>query len=165
MAKKSNKFVEGISLILLGVFFIGVQKGLFDWNQIWPFSMIIPGIGFYLSYLKDRKNYPVLMPGTILLTLGIYFVFLTEYGWYHMEQFWPIFVFAPGLGFFMMFIGSGLKKNFLIPCVILITISLLFFFKAWEFLEYWPVIIILAGLYLIYTGYKGKEKKEDEQEY
>ena len=77
-------------MILLGVFFLGVQRGLFDWDEIWPFAMIIPGLAFIISYFKDRNNYGVLMPGTILTILGVYFLYMEEYGWRHMEELWPI---------------------------------------------------------------------------
>lgn len=159
--KKENRFVEGISLILLGLFFLAIQKGLFRWNQIWQFALIIPGLAFFISYLKDRKNYSVLMPGTILTTLGIYFLFMEEYGWYHMEEFWPIFILAPGVGFFMMFFASGMKKDFWIPGTILVMIAGIFFVEAWNFLEYWPIIIILVGVYLVYAGFKKREKDDE----
>lgn len=162
--RKNNSFTKGITLIFLGLFFLGVQKGLFSWEQIWPFTLIVPGLVFYIAYLQDRKNFGLLMPGTVLLVFGIYFVFLNEYGWYHMEDYWPIFIFGPGLGFFIMFFASGMKKDFWIPGTILIAISMLFFVKAWEFLEYWPLLIVLVGIYMVYVGFKNKEKENEEND-
>ncbi len=160
MKKQGNKFTEGFSLIALGLILLGVQQELFHWETIWPFALIIPGIIFFTSYLRNQKNYGVLMPGTILTVIGVYFLFLIEYGWYHMENFWPIFVLAPGLGFFAMFIATGLKKSYWIPGSILTAIAFIFFSDAWEVAEYWPVILILVGLYLIYTGIKGNKNDE-----
>jgi len=165
MAKKENKFVEGVSLILLGLVFLGVQQGLFDWDQIWPFALIIPGAVFFLAYFKDRSNYGVLMPGSVLLTIGIYFIYSIETNWKYMEDYWPVFILGPGIGFFLMFFATGMKKDFWIPGTILITLSIIFFMKAWQFMEYWPVILILVGIYSLYSGIKSKNKDNNAQEF
>lgn len=162
--KKGNKYFEGLLLIMLGLLFLGVQKEVVDWDQIWPFAVMIPGFIFYITYFKDRKNFGVLMPGTIIITYGLLFLFLIEYGWGNMDQLWPIFILGPGLGFFAMYFGSGRKSSFLIPGTILISLAFLFLVKAWEIFEYWPLAIILVGVYMLYSGYKNK-KNDDGQDY
>ena len=75
------------------------------------------------------------------------------------------FILAPGLGFFVMFFASGMKKDFWIPGTILVSISAIFFVEAWNFLEYWPIIIILVGAYFVYTGFKKREERDDRENY
>jgi len=165
MAKNRNKLVEGISLIFLGIFLLGVQRHWFHWDDIWPFAMIIPGLAFFVAYLKE-KQLGLLMPACILTIIGIFFVYMEESNWRMIDELWPVFVMAPGVGFFAMFFASGMKKDFWIPGTILITIGTLFMVEAWRFLHFWPVILILAGLYFVYSGFKNREKsKEDGKDY
>ncbi|MBN2280769.1 MAG: hypothetical protein JXQ65_09315 [Candidatus Marinimicrobia bacterium] len=163
MKKNRNRLVEGVSLIALGLFILGVQRNWFHWDDIWPFAMIIPGLAFFVAYFKE-KQLGLLMPASILTIIGIFFVYMEESHWNNMDELWPIFILAPGIGFFTMFFASGMKKDFWIPGTILVTIGVLFMVEAWQFLHFWPVILILVGLYFIYSGLKNKEKKNDDGE-
>ncbi|MDO9548996.1 MAG: hypothetical protein Q7J65_08555 [Candidatus Marinimicrobia bacterium] len=158
---KSN-FITGFLLILLGIFLLSAQFGYICWGNLWPFFLIIGGVLFFLGFLLNRRNYGLLMPGSVLTVIGLLFLYTNAGRWYEMENFWPTFVLAPGIGFVLMFL-FGPKGNALwIPAAILCTIALVFYARFWRIFQYWPIVLILIGLYIIFSGIWGKDSKGPE---
>jgi uncharacterized membrane protein len=151
-AKNHSNYTVGIILILLGVFFLCVQLDLVNWDNFWPIILIVGGLLFYLGFLVNRRNFGLLMPGTILLVIGVLFFYTNRGYWNRMDELWPTFVIAPGLGFILMYI-FGPKGNALwIPATVLIVLACLFYGRLWGIFRYWPVILIAVGLYLLVRG-------------
>jgi len=157
-----SNYILGLFLILLGVFILIIQSDYFHWDNFWPYILIISGTLFFLGFIVNRNNFGLLMPGSILLIIGVLFLYLNSGNWYRMEELWPTFILAPGIGFLFMFL-FGPKGNALwIPCFILVTIALLFYARFWCILRYWPVALILIGLYIILSGLWGKDSKSSD---
>jgi len=151
--KNHSNYTVGIILILLGAFFLCVQLGLVNWDNFWPIILIVGGLLFYLGFLVNRRNFGLLMPGTILLVIGVLFFYTNQGYWHRMDELWPTFVLAPGLGFILMYI-FGPKGNALwIPATVLIVLACLFYGRLWGIFRYWPVILIAVGLYLLVRGF------------
>ncbi len=158
---KSN-FITGLLLILLGVFLLSAQFGYICWENLWPFFLIVGGILFFLGFLLNRRNFGLLMPGSVLTVIGLLFLYTNAGRWYEMEHLWPTFVLAPGIGFILMYL-SGPKGNGLwIPAIILCTIALVFYARFWFIFRYWPVILIAVGLYILINANKRKPKSESK---
>jgi len=163
MSKKqstNSSYVLGIFLIILGVFILIIQSGYVNWANFWPFILIIGGTLFFFGFFLNRKNFGLLMPGAILLITGMLFQYLNHTHWHYMEELWPTFILAPGLGLLLMFL-FGPKGNALwIPGSILVTLALIFYARFCYFFRYWPIVLILVGLYLIFSGFGKKENTE-----
>jgi len=157
---KPNLYL-GIFLIITGLFILLIQNSHFTWGYSWPLIVIAAGLLFFIGFFINKENYGLLMPGSILLIIGILFLYFTQMGWYHIEDLWPTFILAPGVGFFMMcFFGS--KKNKLwIPGTILVLLAIIFYAQFCYYFRYWPVILILLGLYLIFSETKNKKITEN----
>lgn len=98
---------------------------------------------------------------TILIVIGLaFFVANLDIG-IGMDHLWPSFIFAVGLGFFLMFLFADSKKGkvgSLFPGTILLVISFLFYylnFTDWSLMKYlWPTFILSVGMafLVIYAG-------------
>jgi hypothetical protein len=161
---KTSDIIVGIFLIILGILFLADNFGYveFDIGEIWPLLLVIGGAGFWVGFFQNRKNHGLLMPGTILIIFGLIFWYSANNGWYQMEYLWPGFMIGPGLGFFMMYFFGEREKALLIPAGILTGMGLIFFFSFTGMAEYWPVLLILGGLYLIYKHYSRRDSESND---
>jgi hypothetical protein len=65
---------------------------------------------------------------------------------------WPTFILGPGVGLLMMYLFGKRESGLLIPAFILIGLSAIFFVAFGPFRyysRYWPVLLILVGLFLL----------------
>ena len=101
---KGAAFAATVFLVL-GVFFflrnfVFLPHYLDHSRNFWPIFLIAPGLGFIVLYLFKRQDWGVLIPGAILLFLGIS-AFLEISGLYYWEDFtryWPVILIVIGLG-------------------------------------------------------------------
>ncbi len=142
-------WLAGTFLILIGLLILLVQFEYFDWAELWPLFLIAIGLLFLIGFFINRENYGLLMPAMILMIIGTLFLYMERTTWYNMRGLWPTFIMAPGVGFFFMYFFGPVKNQLWIPGTILVTIAALFFAGEWTVIRYWPVILILLGLYLI----------------
>ena len=160
-SNKSN-FITGLVLILLGIFMLSAQFGLICWENLWPFFLIVGGVLFLLGFLMNRNNYGLLMPASVLTIIGLLFLYTNTGRWYEMENLWPTFVLAPGIGFVLMYMFGPKGNGLWIPAAILLTIALIFYARFWLVFRYWPVILIAIGLYILISANKKKPKLESK---
>lgn len=93
-------------LIVLGLFFFLRNYGYFslhfyfyDFEDFWPIFLISIGLGFIVLYIFKPEDWGVLIPGGVLLFLGILF-FLKSAGifyWRDFVDFWPVILIAIGI--------------------------------------------------------------------
>jgi hypothetical protein len=150
--KKIN-YLFGLFLLFIGVLLILANFGVIEivWENLWPLFLLIPGILFELSYFTYRKDAGLLVPGGILITYGLLFLFEeidVMYGWHLMEDLWPIFPLGVAIGLFQLFLFGGREKRLLIPIGILGAISLFFLVNNFLFVNF----RFLAGILLVVIG-------------
>jgi hypothetical protein len=99
----------------------------------------------------ESKKYGGVIPGTILIILGILFL-LPRLG-VDFGNLWPTFLLAPGLAFVIYyFLTNKIKNNagILIPGMILIFLSAFFYWQAYSTWansdKLWPVYPLAVGL-------------------
>ena len=146
----------GLGLIFLGVVFLLENLNVIRFNffQIWPVFVILGGVGFLLGFFINKKNYGLVMPGIILIIYGSLFMYCNIMGWEYMQSLWPVFLLGPGLGFFVLYFAGQQDKGLLLPGGILTVLGLLFIFRYFEYLRYWPVLLIIGGIVLIFLSGK-----------
>jgi len=161
---KKSDMIIGVGLVILGILFLSENFGYieFDFQDIWPVFVLLAGAGFWIGYYQDRKNYGLLMPGTILIVYGLLFFYCSAEGWYLMSDLWPFFILGPGLGFFMMYLLGEREKGMLVPASILSGIAVLFLLSQSGFWRYWPVALIIVGIVLILKKLTSEEKRGEE---
>jgi hypothetical protein len=151
MQRETRSLIWGIILIAIGFIFLGNNLGWFylEWENIWPLIIIGGGVLFWIGWLANRKEFGLLMPGTILLVYGLMFEYSTINGWYYMDDLWPGFLLGPGLGFFFMYLLGNRERGLLIPAFILIVLAILFWMGNESYRFVWPVLLIVIGVYLL----------------
>lgn len=151
MQRETRSLIWGIILVAIGFIFLGNNLDWFylDWEKLWPLVIIGGGVLFWIGWLANRKEFGLLMPGTILLVYGLMFEFSTVNGWYNMDDLWPGFLLGPGLGFFFMYLLGNREKGLLIPAFILIVLSILFWMGHESFRFVWPILLIVIGVYIL----------------
>lgn len=152
---RSNQAL-GLLLMLIGAFFLALNLGWLSLNQagIWPFFIIAPGLFLIvLAVSTSAKN--SILPGVILTGVGIFFL-LRQWGLlpWSMDLLWPVFPGIVGLAFLATYRVAGRDKGLLVPAFFLLTIALVFLAINFHwlnrrYLEFWPVLLILAGVYLL----------------
>jgi len=160
---KTSDIIIGLALIILGALFLSDNFGYLDldFGKIWPLIIVVAGGGFWIGYFQNRKNYGLLMPGTILIVYGLIFWYCAQEGWYNMQYLWPGFMIGPGVGFFMLYLLGDKEKGLLIPAAILTGMGLIFLFSLTDFAQFWPIILIVVGIYLIYKHYRSRKSEND----
>ncbi len=89
--EKYGMLMPASILLIYGFLFLySAYDGWWRMNELWPFFLIGPGIGFLLMYFLGKKENGLLVPATILLALGS--IFLIGSG----TPFWPILLIILG---------------------------------------------------------------------
>jgi hypothetical protein len=145
----NKSVITGVALITIGIIFLLPNFTELSLRQLWPVLMIGPGILFFVSFLADKKSYGLLMPGSILTTLGLLFLFCTIFGWDWMEELWPFFLIGPGIGFCLMYYLGKKEIGLLVPGIIFTFLGIIFLLHSTDYGYLWPIAIIVAGILLI----------------
>lgn len=175
MSKKS-KVLGGI-LIILGILFLLKNFSIFNiWDFInlrtifrltgtligrfWPaLFLILPGLLFHSAFFTGtRRNPGVLVPGGILLVLGIVFQINMLFGGWSIL--WPVYIFSVAFGLMELYVFGPRDRGLLIPISILTGLSLVFFiaFSLNGLLSIntrpfaIPVVLILMGMIVLFGG-------------
>jgi len=167
--------IIGIIFVILGAIFLlknlNVINPFFDIfnfgfiiSKCWPsLFLILPGLLFHYGFISGgRKDPGLLVPGGILLVLGVAFQINMLFGWW--DILWPAYIFSVAFGLFELYIFGDREKGLLIPICILGGLSVIFFsaFSLRAFLGgrsgqlFTPLVLILIGLLIIYGGRRKK---------
>ncbi len=161
--KKIN-LVIGICLIVLAVILLAINWGSnpLSLAVIWPIFPFLIGILFFSFYFVGERQAGFLMPGVILFLTGIVFFVCTLTTWDNMRFLWPVFILAPGIGFFLNYF-AGLKEKFhLIWGTVLTFVALIFLLIRSRLEVLWPILLLIIGLVFIFI-YMSQKPGNGEQ--
>jgi len=154
-------------LLLIGVWFLAAQ---FNWlpglNQIinvqyqWPLIVIGIGALFFLIGLLARAP-GMSVPACIVAGIGgiLYWNILTG-NWASWAYMWTLIPGIVGFGVLLSTLLGGNEKGgyraglrLILTSAILFVIFVMIFSGQGYFLKYWPVLIILAGIWIIIQAF------------
>jgi hypothetical protein len=160
MERKGHSVMPGLILIVLGVLIILHSSGNLhiNWGYLWIYIIILMGLLFWLGFLFDRGNVGLLMPGSVLLTIGLVFAYAEHTHWSVMGELWPFFILAPAFGFYAMFLFGEHERGLLVPAGILTVIGVIFFLQSLNYsVRYaWAIGFIVIGVLLLLRGARGR---------
>jgi len=164
----SGKLGWGIILIVIGMLLILGNLGIVPtfWQLMdvfWPMIIIFAALMFHVGFYSNKKLYGLLMPGGLLLTVGI--VCQTSEIFDLWDFMWPGFILAPAVGLFEMYIFGKRSKGLLIPVGILTGLSLICFASSFRSLGTLPRYIFPGILIFIGAVILTKDKKRQQGGY
>ncbi|MFQ5648864.1 MAG: LiaI-LiaF-like domain-containing protein [bacterium] len=165
MASKEKSIIPGAILILVGVFLLLRQLGVFvlSWYHAYPVIMLCLS-GFFFVRAFSRKDSGAAFPATALFVLGLFFFlrnfdfFDLAYDFYHVGEYWPVFLIAIGAAFIAQFLLKPEDWGVLIPGAVLFFLGTVFFLHHLEvfywvdFATVWPIILIIIGVTLVVSS-------------
>jgi hypothetical protein len=155
----------GLILIGLGMAFTLIQFLKFDfWGFSWPFAVIgVGGVFFVAMVLGGKSASGLAVPGSVLSTIGLILLYQNTFGhWESWAYAWTLIFSAVGVGIWIMgawdgraetrrsgarVAGSGLILFLIFASFFELGLGFSGFFRASKIV--WPLVMIVAGLYLI----------------
>jgi hypothetical protein len=164
---KNGKGIYGFFLVALGILFSLQSLGLVGdfWSFSWPLILLFISVGFHLGFFLSgarKQQAGLLVPGGILFVLSILFMFEEMTGWSFSDNTWPIYLFAVAFGLFELWLFGGRSFGLLIPIFILSCLGTVFILQnllPFNILSFWPVLLIIVGLFLIFA--KSNDSSKD----
>jgi hypothetical protein len=167
--ERRGTFTLGVLLILVGGFFLAVQfvPDLDVWWQSfadWPFWIIGPGLLFIVSGLISGE-YGLIVPGTIISGVGCILYYQNYTGdWESWSYAWALIIGFVGVGVFFMHLLQGNVRKAIDEGVTSVITSLVMFVIFGSFMRYifgqkpffgpyWPLLIIVWGVWLLLRPY------------
>lgn len=156
---RKNRLFIGILLIGFGLFYFisKWQIPSLQFLNYWTTPLFITGIALLLQAFKGKEQ-QYIFPGIIVLGFGIHF-----YASSHIEAWpdhWSVLTLIISIG---MLFQSKKGKGDLLPGILLFIMSLFFLFneklttmlsslsfQVSYFQKYWPILIAVIGLYLLF---------------
>jgi hypothetical protein len=159
---KAMMVVIGAALVVLGALFLlnGVVPVLSIAN-LWPLFMLIPVVFFIPALVeKGKEASGVLIPGTILVFLTVYFLVLNYTSWDYVSVTWPNFILAPALGLFLFWLFNREQKGILIPVGILTVLTVIFYGTTLKNNYATAACFIVLGVLILAGSFVKKKPKE-----
>lgn len=103
--KNAGLVMPGSILVVVSLLFL--YCSLFGWwrmETLWPFFIIAPGVGFFAMYFAGSKDENLIIPGGILMVVGLIFLFLSS----GLGNYWPVFLIIAGIAYILT---NGFKKE------------------------------------------------------
>ncbi len=162
---KSSRYV-GILLIMVGAVLLilksifGIKLLDFNGTDFWVFIVLLVGLSFELSYFLTGSKPGLLVPGGIITTIGLLFMFEVSTNWHFAKYTWPVYIISVAVGLFQMYLFSKREKGLLISSLIIGGIGA-FFLAFMIFVEvtsiirpevFIPIALIAAGVCLLCSG-------------
>ena len=157
--KKNNIFI-GIILILIGTLYllnIIADINIISFPFLWPILLFFVGLNLEIKFYRERSSGGSLIPGGILMVLGVFFLIqhITNYSF--SEYSWAIYSLALAVGFLQYYYLYRKDKTILIiGLIFLVTFAIKFLSTYLQDSLPWlsmelviPIILIAVGLLVI----------------
>lgn len=179
-AQNEIALIVGLALIALGLIFLFGQVFSISLGQyLWPFFIILPGLAFFAGMaLGGKAAAPLAIPGSIITMTGLVLFFQNAFDlWASWAYAWAL-IFPTSVGLGLSILGQRISDPNLRQVGVRMAqvgvILFLVFGAFFEFIFYlsgarqgaaarlvWPVLLILLGLYLLFSrGAAFKARKE-----
>lgn len=155
---KKGNLTLGAILIGIGLLAVLNNLGITNYHftiwKLWPLFLLIPGIIFELNYFNKNGPAGLLVPGGILTTYGLMFMYCSIVDWNAMGHIWPLFLGGVGIGLFQLYyFGGKAKALFYVSSGFLSFAGITIFFNLLSIRGNYvlPIILIFIGFLIIFS--------------
>jgi hypothetical protein len=134
------------------LFIIGLLLGIDSlWHfsffyKLWPLIITILGAGFVgIFRTRGRKEAMYLTVGIYLICFSGLALYCDFTSWRKLSTLWPLFVAFSGIAMVFAYIFCQKKKNHLLVGLLLLSLSIVFFFVFSISTGLWWTVFLLAG--------------------
>ena len=141
----------GILLAVLGIIMaVDTMTDITFLYKFWPLLITVLGIGFIGIYVRRaRREMLYVGIGVYVIGFSALALYCSLTSWSTLATLWPVFIMLLGISFvFAYFFGSG-HAGVLLAGLLLISLSVLFYFLFGLNERLWWTILILGGLSFI----------------
>lgn len=161
--KKSNMTLGGV-LIVFGLVALLNNLGLINYQisiwKFWPLFLLIPGLVFENEYFSKGGNAGLLVPGGILTTYGLLFMYCSFVSYSVLAYLWPVFIGGVGIGLFQLYyFGEKERALFYVSSAFIGFAAVSSFLSILNIRGNYvlPVILISVGALILFSPHKDKE--------
>ena len=164
--KRTGSLVWGIVLLLAGVALTLQYTNVISitGNLVVPVILLALAVVFHLYYFLSRNNNEgLLVPGGILLTYGLMFLWAAISFDNSLSKLWPLFIIGPAVGLFELYVFSGGRQSSMIPVFILTAIGGAFLLRNLADLDFnivLAVVLVCIGLGLMVSALFRNNRKQ-----
>jgi hypothetical protein len=127
--------------------------------KLWPLLITSLGGGFLGIYVQRCRHEAVYIGvGTYLLGFSGLALYCNFTSWAQMADLWPLFVGFLGLSFCLAYLFGKRSRVLLLPGLLLISLTAVFFFVFAVSVHLWWTAFILAGLSFLIFDKTGKDR-------
>lgn len=167
---RNDKRIAGIILVIMGLALL-ILKGFFGFKFLnfephdsWVFIVLLVGISFEFAFFITGRNPGLLVPGGIITTNGLLFLFEVTTDWSFSEYTWPIYILSVAIGLFQLYLFGGKERGLLIASGIvgLVAGVMMAFCMLGAISDIIsigtliPVALIVGGAVIFFSGRNGK---------
>jgi hypothetical protein len=172
---KRGSVIGGLILIAMGLLFLLLQTNpeiaaQIDLGLHWPLIIVAVGVLFLLGALLGTAGMAV--PGMIMVGLGGLFYYQSMSGnWASWAYTWTLIPGFVGLGIILMGLLDSDSRSSIRGGITLLFISLVMFAIFGGFMggfgilqQFWPVLLIVAGILILLRNRSGRRSADGEKE-
>ncbi|WP_313562142.1 hypothetical protein [Ruminiclostridium cellobioparum] len=149
----------GVIVLLLRVLF-GIKLFEFNTQDFWVFFVLLVGLSFEFAFFLTGSKPGLLVPGGIITTIGLLFMFEVATNWHFAAYTWPVYILSVAVGLFQMHIFSRREKGLLIASLIIGGIAAFFmvcmlFSRVTSIIRpeiFIPIALIAGGIAMFCSG-------------
>jgi hypothetical protein len=152
---KRNNMSVGVLLIVVAVVLLLGKLGVFGFlgRLLWPLLVLAAGALLHMLYFNRTLPAGVLVPGGVLVTYSLMFLFCNVFGWGAMSFLWPGFIFGVAVGLYELYFFERRDRGALTAAIVLAIIAAVLFgmtVLAKLGIYFIAVVLVIAGLLLIW---------------
>lgn len=151
-----NNVSIGMLLIAVAIVLLLGKLGVFGFllSVLWPLFVLAAGLLLHLFYFNRTLPAGVLVPGGIIVTYSLMFLYCNVFGWGAMSYLWPGYIFGVAVGLYeFYFFERQNDRGVLVASVILAVIAAVFFgltILAKLGIYFIAIVLVIAGILLIW---------------
>jgi hypothetical protein len=139
--------VMGAALVGIGLLMLLGELGVTPLKWLWPLAVLVIGAIVLFDYRRKRDDSGKVFTGTTLILIGAFLLVVTA--GMPMQEHWPFFLAAPGLGLLAMAKADPRRRDAMVPGWMAIAgAAVLYFFTLGIFVGLLEIVFDLLGLIL-----------------